>query len=137
MKEETRLIVWGSIPAVLVGVITILVLLYLEGGFAARSAVLGAVLVLLFFAFGQYVVGRVLATKPELGLGVAMLVYLTQLGILLILIRVLRDVNWLDGRAFGISIITGTLAWTLGSVFTLSRHKTTVIEVTDPKNAQN
>lgn len=137
MKEETRLIVWGSIPAVLVGVITILVLLYLEGGFAARSAVLGAVLVLLFFAFGQYVVGRVLATKPELGLGVAMLVYLTQLGILLILIRVLRDVNWLDGRAFGISIITGTLAWTLGSVFMLSRHKTTVIEVTDPKNAQN
>ena len=137
MKEETRLIVWGSIPAVLVGVITILVLLYLEGGFAARSAVLGAVLVLLFFAFGQYVVGRVLATKPELGLGVAMLVYLTQLGVLLILIRVLRDVNWLDGRAFGISIITGTLAWTLGSVFTLSRHKTTVIEVTDPKNAQN
>jgi ATP synthase protein I len=137
LKEETRLIVWGSIPAVLVGVITILVLLYLEGGFAARSAVLGAVLVLLFFAFGQYVVGRVLATKPELGLGVAMLVYLTQLGVLLILIRVLRDVNWLDGRAFGISIITGTLAWTLGSVFTLSRHKTTVIEVTDPKNAQN
>ena len=137
MKEETRLIVWGSTPAVLVGVITILVLLYLEGGFAARSAVLGAVLVLLFFAFGQYVVGRVLATKPELGLGVAMLVYLTQLGILLILIRVLRDVNWLDGRAFGISIITGTLAWTLGSVFMLSRHKTTVIEVTDPKNAQN
>ena len=137
MKEETRLIVWGSIPAVLVGVITILVLLYLEGGFAARSAVLGAVLVLLFFAFGQYVVGRVLATKPELGLGVAMLVYLTQLGVLLILIRVLRDVNWLDSRAFGISIITGTLAWTLGSVFTLSRHKTTVIEVTDPKNAQN
>jgi ATP synthase protein I len=137
LKEETRLIVWGSTPAVLVGVITILVLLYLEGGFAARSAVLGAVLVLLFFAFGQYVVGRVLATKPELGLGVAMLVYLTQLGILLILIRVLRDVNWLDGRAFGISIITGTLAWTLGSVFMLSRHKTTVIEVTDPKNAQN
>lgn len=137
MKEETRLIVWGSLPAIAVGVITILALLYLEGGFAARSAVLGAVLVLLFFSFGQYVVGRVLATKPELGLGVAMLVYLTQLGVLLILIRVLRDVNWLDGRAFGISIITGTLAWTLGSVFMLSRHKTTVIEVTDPKNAQN
>ncbi|MGA1677914.1 MAG: hypothetical protein ACO39E_00495 [Candidatus Nanopelagicales bacterium] len=137
MKEETRLIVWGSLPAIAVGVITILALLYFEGGFAARSAVLGAVLVLLFFAFGQYVVGRVLATKPELGLGVAMLVYLTQLGVLLILIRVLRDVNWLDGRAFGISIITGTLAWTLGSVFMLSRHKTTVIEVTDPKNAQN
>lgn len=137
MKEETRLIVWGSIPAVVIGAITVLALLLLEGGFAARSAVLGAFLVLVFFSFGQYVVGRVLATKPELGLGVAMLVYLTQLGVLLILIRVLRDVNWLDGRAFGIAIIVGTLAWTLSSVFMLSRHKTTVIETSDPKNAQN
>lgn len=137
MKEETRLIVWGSIPAIVIGAITVLTLLLLEGGFAARSAVLGAFLVLVFFSFGQYVVGRVLATKPELGLGVAMLVYLTQLGVLLILIRVLRDVNWLDGRAFGIAIIAGTLAWTLSSVFMLSRHKTTVIETTDPKNAQN
>jgi len=137
LKEETRLIVWGSIPAVVIGAITVLALLLLEGGFAARSAVLGAFLVLVFFSFGQYVVGRVLATKPELGLGVAMLVYLTQLGVLLILIRVLRDVNWLDGRAFGIAIIVGTLAWTLSSVFMLSRHKTTVIETSDPKNAQN
>ncbi len=137
MKEETRLIVWGSIPAIVIGAITVLALLLLEGGFADRSALLRAFLVLVFFSFGQYVVGRVLATKPELGLGVAMLVYLTQLGVLLILIRVLRDVNWLDGRAFGIAIIAGTLAWTLSSVFMLSRHKTTVIETTDPKNAQN
>jgi ATP synthase protein I len=134
LKEETRLIIWGTIPTVIVGLITVAVLFATQGGFAGRSAVLGAILVLLFFSFGQYVVGRVLATNPELGLAVAMVVYLTQLGVLLILIRVLRDVNWLDGRAFGIAIIAGTLAWTLGSVVMLSRHKTTVIETTDPKN---
>jgi ATP synthase protein I len=135
LREETRLIVWGTIPTVIVGVITVAVLYLTQGGFAGRSAVLGAILVLLFFSFGQYVVGRVLASNPELGLAVAMVVYLTQLGVLLILIRVLRDVNWLDGRAFGIAIIAGTLAWTLGSVVMLSRHKTTVIETTDPKNS--
>jgi ATP synthase protein I len=135
LKEETRLIIWGTIPTVLVGGATAIFLFLTQGGFAGRSALLGAILVLLFFSFGQYVVGRVLATKPELGLAVAMLVYLTQLGILLILIRVLRDVNWLDGRSFGIAIIAGTLAWTLGSVIMLSKHKTTVIETTDPKNS--
>jgi len=134
LKEEIRFIIWGTIPTVIVGLITVAVLFATQGGFAGRSAVLGAILVLLFFSFGQYVVGRVLATNPELGLAVAMVVYLTQLGVLLILIRVLRDVNWLDGRAFGIAIIAGTLAWTLGSVVMLSRHKTTVIETTDPKN---
>ena len=137
MKEETRLIIWGTIPAVVVGVITVVVLFLTTDAFAARSAIVGAVLVLIFFGFGQYVVGRVLAKAPELGLAVAMLVYLTQLGVLLILIRVLRDVNWLDGRAFGIAIIAGTLAWTFGSVIMLSKHKTTVIESTDPKNTQN
>lgn len=136
MKEEIRLVIWGAIPTAVVSLITIAVLFFMSGGFAARSGLLGAVLVFLFFAIGQYLVGRVLANKPELGLAVAMLVYLTQMGVLLILIRVLRDVNWLDGRAFGIAIISGTLAWTLGSVFMLSRHKTTVIEMTDPKNAE-
>jgi ATP synthase protein I len=137
LKDETRLIVWGTIPAVIVGVTTVVILLFTSGALAARSAILGVILVLIFFSFGQYVVGRVLAKNPELGLAVAMLVYLTQLGVLLILIRVLRDVNWLDGRAFGIAIIAGTLAWTFGSVFMLSRHKTTVIEPIDPKNTQN
>lgn len=134
MKEETRLVVWGTIPALVVGVMSVVVLFLASGALAARSAILGIILVLLFFSFGQYLVGRVLATKPQLGLAVAMLVYLTQLGVLLILIRVLRDVNWLDGRAFGIAIIAGTLAWTFGSVYMLSKQKTTVIEPTDPKN---
>jgi ATP synthase protein I len=135
LKEEIRLIIWGTIPAVVVGVITAVVLFLISDGFAARSGIFGTVLVLIFFAFGQYVVGRVLAKTPELGLAVALLVYFAQLGFLLILIRVLRDVNWLDGRAFGIAIITGTLAWTLGSVIMLSKQKTTVIETTDPKNS--
>lgn len=134
MKEETRLIVWGTIPTVIVGAITVLVLFLTTDAFAARSGIFGTVLVLIFFGFGQYVVGRVLAKTPELGLAVALLVYFAQLGVLLILIRVLRDVNWLDGRAFGIAIITGTLAWTFGSVIMLSKQKTTVIEPTDPKN---
>ena len=135
MKEETRLISWGSIPALIAGAISAISLYLTQGALAGQSAVLGAFLVLVFFSFGQYVVGRVLATKPELGLAVAMLVYITQLGVLLILIRVLRDVNWLDARSFGIAIIAGTLAWTIGSVFMFSKHKTTVIETTDPKNS--
>jgi ATP synthase protein I len=90
-------------------------------------------LTLVFFVFGQYIIGRVLLTKPEIGLGVAMIVYLTQLIVLLVLIKLLRDAPWLDGKSFGISILASTLSWTAGSVWVMAKHKNVVIEPVSPQ----
>ena len=133
MTTETKIIVSGLIPTTIVGVgFSIGAGLFTDAQ-AGWSALGGMVLTLIFFIFGQYVIGKVLTTRPELGLGVAMIVYLTQLIVLLVLIKLLRNAVWLDGKVFGISILACTLAWTIGSVWVMATHKTTVIEPIAPE----
>ena len=133
MPIESKIIVAGLIPTSIVGIAFSIGSAVFTDAQAGWSSLGGLVLTLAFFIFGQYIIGKVLLTRPELGLGVAMLVYLTQLIVLLVLIMLLRDASWLNGQYFGISILACTLAWTFGSVWVMAKHKTTVIEPVTPE----
>lgn len=133
MTIENKIIISGLIPTALVGTLFAIGSAFFTDAQAGYSALGGMVLTLVFFVFGQYVIGRVLLTKPEIGLGVAMIVYLTQLIVLLVLIKLLRDAPWLDGKSFGIAILASTLSWTVGSVWVMATHKNVVIEPVTPQ----
>ena len=87
MTIENKIIVSGLIPTMVVGILFSLGSAFFTDAQAGYSALGGMVFTLVFFVFGQYIIGRVLLTKPEIGLGVAMIVYLTQLIVLLVLIK--------------------------------------------------
>ncbi|MDA2977395.1 MAG: hypothetical protein O3B81_01300 [Actinomycetota bacterium] len=133
MTIENKIIVSGLVPTLIVGILFSIGLGIFTDAQAGYSALGGMVLTLAFFVFGQYVIGRVLLTKPEIGLGVAMIVYLTQLIVLLVLIKLLMDAAWLDGRSFGIAIFACTLSWSAGSVWVMAKHKNVVIEPVTPQ----
>ena len=133
MTIENKIIVSGLIPTTVVGILFAIGSTIFTDAQAGYAALGGMALTLVFFVFGQYIIGRVLLTKPEIGLGVAMIVYLTQLIVLLVLIKLLRDAPWLDGKSFGISILASTLSWTAGSVWVMSKHKNVVIEPISPQ----
>jgi len=133
MTIENKIILSGLIPTTVVGILFAIGSTIFTDAQAGYSALGGMVLTLVFFVFGQYIIGRVLLTKPEIGLGVAMIVYLTQLIVLLVLIKLLRDAPWLDGKSFGISILASTLSWTAGSVWVMAKHKNVVIEPVSPQ----
>jgi ATP synthase protein I len=133
MTIENKIIVSGLIPTTVVGILFAIGSTIFTDAQAGYAALGGMALTLVFFVFGQYIIGRVLLTKPEIGLGVAMIVYLTQLIVLLVLIKLLRDAPWLDGKSFGISILASTLSWTAGSVWVMAKHKNVVIEPVSPQ----
>ena len=133
MTIENKIIVSGLIPTTVVGILFAIGSTIFTDAQAGYAALGGMALTLVFFVFGQYIIGRVLLTKPEIGLGVAMIVYLTQLIGLLVLIKLLRDAPWLDGKSFGISILASTLSWTAGSVWVMAKHKNVVIEPISPQ----
>ncbi len=133
MTIENKIIVSGLIPTTVVGILFAIGSTIFTDAQAGYAALGGMALTLVFFVFGQYIIGRVLLTKPEIGLGVAMIVYLTQLIVLLVLIKLLRDAPWLDGKSFGISILASTLSWTAGSVWVMAKHKNVVIEPISPQ----
>ena len=133
MTIENKIILSGLIPTTVVGILFAIGSTIFTDAQAGYAALGGMALTLVFFVFGQYIIGRVLLTKPEIGLGVAMIVYLTQLIVLLVLIKLLRDAPWLDGKSFGISILASTLSWTAGSVWVMAKHKNVVIEPVSPQ----
>ena len=87
------------------------------------AGVLGTVVVIGFFGVGQYVVGRVLERSPQIAMTAALLVYVLQILVLLLLLLGLRGASWLDGQWFGFAVFGGIVAWTLGMVVDYVRNR--------------
>jgi len=84
-----------------------------RGGLAA---LLGVCVAVVFFASGLYVMKRVTNTNPISVLAGALAVYLGQVIFLGLVIVLLSSADWLDGMAFGLSILAVALVWQLAQI---------------------
>jgi ATP synthase protein I len=135
-SEATRAVLRAAIiPTVVVGVLAVVVAAVLRGSAGATAAVLALVIVLAFFASGQYVLGRILASNPELALSGGLLLYLTQVLVLFGLIALLRDATWLDSRVFAGVVVVLTLVWTTAAVLATLRTRVLYVEPEAPEEA--
>jgi ATP synthase protein I len=128
-EQATRKVLRAAIiPTLVVGVLAVIVAAVLRGGAGAVAAVLALVIVLAFFASGQYVLGRILSRNPELALSGGLLLYLTQVLVLFGLIALLRDATWLDSRVFAGVVVVLTLVWTTAAVLATLRTRVLYVE---------
>jgi ATP synthase protein I len=116
------------VPTAVVGVVAIVLGAVLKGGNGALGAALGAVVAVGFFAGGQWGIDKVLKGNPDLALGGALVVYLTQIIVLFLLIALLKDATWLDGKVFAATILACTLTWVAASAYAWSRTKVLYVE---------
>jgi ATP synthase protein I len=84
-----------------------------RGGLAA---LLGVCVAVVFFASGLYVMKRVTNANPLSVLAGAMAVYLGQVIFLGLVIVSFSSADWLDGTAFGLSILAVALIWQLAQI---------------------
>jgi ATP synthase protein I len=127
--EATSVVLRAAfIPTAIVGVVAIVLAGVLRGSAGLVAAALAVVVVLAFFASGQYVVGRVLSSNPQLALSTALLVYLTQIIVLFVLIALLQDASWLDPKVFALTVVVCTLVWTGMAVLTTQRTKVLYVD---------
>jgi ATP synthase protein I len=120
----------AAIPTLIVGLLAIGLAALLRGSSGAVAAVLATVIVLAFFGTGQYVLGRILSSNPQLALSGALLLYITQVGVLFVLIALLKDATWLDPKVFAITVVVLTLVWTSGAVVASQRTKVLYVDPT-------
>lgn len=112
----------------LVGVIAIAIGAFIAGPSGAIGAVLGAVIVLAFFSVGQYVLGRILRTNPQMALTAALTLYLAKIGVLLILIIALSGTTAFDTKVFAATILACTLTWTIAEVWIFGTTKVLYVD---------
>ena len=96
------------------------------------GAVMGTVVVLLFFSIGQGILGWVLRNNPQMALMVALGVYLVKIGALFVLIVLLQDATFFNPKAFAITIVACTLAWTTAEIWVFGRTKVLYVEPGGP-----
>lgn len=113
------------VPTMVAGLVTVLIYWLAAGSTAGSSSLLGLAIALAFFTLGLLVMSRVgKATEPLMLLATAMTVFLGQTIFLLVVILSLRDASWLDGTAFGLTILVVALVWQVLQVvaFLRTRH---------------
>ncbi|MRJ76735.1 hypothetical protein GEV29_09320 [Aeromicrobium sp. SMF47] len=106
-----------------------------EGGDGVAGALVGGVIVCLFFASSPAALGPVTKVSPHLSLIVAMMFFLTKVIALLALFSVLFDRDGvgahLDGRSLGATVIVATLAWTFLQVRASQRARIPTYDLDD------
>ncbi|MFI9625517.1 hypothetical protein [Streptomyces sp. NPDC052042] len=106
----------GAVATLIAGIVA--------GGQGALGGALGTVVAVAFFGIGLALLERVGRRWPELFLGAGLLVYMTQILVLVLLLRGFRDATFMNGRAFGIAVVACVLAWLVGQVWTHVRSRT-------------
>jgi ATP synthase protein I len=96
-----------------------------RGGLAA---LLGVSIAVAFFAGGLYVMGRVTNANPLSVLAGALAVYLGQVIFLGVVIVTFSGAHWLDGTAFGLSVLAVALIWQLCQVVAFVRLRKPVYD---------
>ncbi len=113
---------------VVVGVIASIIGVLVGGGKGLLGAVIATVIVVVFFSIGQFTLGAVLKSNPQMALTVALMIYLVKVGVLLVLLILFSGTTLFDTKVFAATIVAGTLAWTGAEVWVFARTKVLYVE---------
>lgn len=127
-SNDARILRGAAIPAAVAGLVVAVAAGIVAGGKGALGAALGTVVAVAFFAAGLEGLRAVGQRWPELLMGAGLLVYTTQIFVLLILLFVFRDATFMNGRAFGFAALAGAIVWPVGQAWMQTRVKTLYVE---------
>ena len=116
------------IPTVCATPVIVLVFWITRQTRGALAALLGVSIALVFFAGGLYVMKRVSNANPISVLAGALAVYLGQVIFLGLVIVSLSGADWLDAKAFGLSVLAVALLWQLFQVVAFMRLRKPVYD---------
>lgn len=118
------------LPSLVAGVVAVVVMVVWHGTDALPGALIGLVVSVGFFASGMFLLSRLVrSASPHAFLAVAMAVYLGQVIVLLLVILVFKDADWVDGVALGVVALVVTIVWQVAAMAALRRAR---IPVYDP-----
>ena len=116
------------IPMICTAPVIVLAFWFTRQARGGLAALLGVFVAVAFFASGLYVMKRVTTANPLSVLAGALAVYLGQVIFLGVVILLLSGAAWLDGRAFGLSVLAVALVWQLSQLVAFARLRKPVYD---------
>lgn len=119
----------GGLAAAMVAFPVIVIIFWItrdtKGG---GSAALGALIAIVFFAAGLLIMGKIVDDNPMTVMAGALAVYLGQILFLGFVILFLSGEDWIDGVAFGISVLIIALIWQVAQILAFMRMRKPVYD---------
>ncbi|WP_344460386.1 hypothetical protein [Kitasatospora kazusensis] len=76
------------------------------------GALFAAVLVILFFGFGQVALDRLTRNNPQMMMAAGLLVYTTQILLVAVVLALFKHTTLFDTKVFGFTLLGCVLIWT-------------------------
>jgi ATP synthase protein I len=133
---DTLVLRRAGLGTAVAGVIVVVISGIVAGSSGAVGAILGTILVIVFFSVGQFVLGAVLKSNPQMALTMALTLYLVKVGVLLLIIILFADTTLFDTKTFAAAILTGTLVWTVLEVWIFGTSKVLYVEPESSRDRQ-
>ncbi|PYC81555.1 hypothetical protein C7C46_11290 [Streptomyces tateyamensis] len=122
-SHDARMIRGAALPTAVAGILAIAISAAVAGGKGAIGAAFAALLVMAFFASGQYTLDRLTRNNPQLMMGVALVVYTTQILLVGIVLAVFKDTTLFDTKVFAFTLLGCVFVWSGGQIRTHLKAK--------------
>lgn len=121
------------VPTLVVGAVAAGAAYLLQGTAGLLGALLAAVVVILFFSASLLVMSRTARTAPQNVMAIALVMYITKVGLLGLLLVLLMDAPWLSGDAFALTALACAAVWLPLEIVAYSRARTLIYD--EPESA--
>lgn len=125
----TAMLRGGLWPALVVGVLAVVVAAVLAGSAGLVAALLGVVLVVVVCALGPLVMRWTASSEPLVVMGVAMISFVTKIGLLAVLFLVLRRLQIVDTRVLALAVGVTAIAFIAGETVAFARSRVPTVGV--------
>ncbi|MFJ9819363.1 hypothetical protein ACIRU3_29720 [Streptomyces sp. NPDC101151] len=127
-SHDVRTLLHCSLPTAAAGGVGVAVSAAVAGGKGALGATFGTLLVVLFMTSGLVVLQRTARALPHLFQMMGLLVYTTQILLLMVVLTLLRNTSAFNPRCFALTLLAATLVWIAAQVRAHMKAKVLYVE---------
>ncbi|MER5809214.1 hypothetical protein ABT143_13635 [Streptomyces sp. NPDC002033] len=127
-SNDARTLLHCVVPTTVVGGVGIAVSAALAGGKGALGAAFGAALVLVFMGGGLVALQRTARSLPHLFQMMGLLLYTTQILVLMIVLSIVKRVAVFDTKCTAFTLLAATLVWMAAQVRAHMKSKILYVE---------
>lgn len=128
--QDARILRGAAIPTIVVGVVLTAVFAVLAGTPGLLGAVLGSLVVLVFFGLSWFVISKASESGPTAMMGAAFGTYLVKIVLLGVLLVSFRETSAFDFQAFAWTILINTIVFMAFQVRAFMRQRVLYVDPT-------
>ncbi len=128
VANYARIVRRSAAVAAVVAVVMVVLATVLGGGKGLIGALIGVVVVALFFGISVVAVGRAARVSPQAMMATAIATYLVKILILIVIFGQLQDTTAFNPKAFGLTVLVCVLVYTGAQAIWSMRLKMLYVE---------